>query len=148
MASRMSTAYASQFDRDLAVDGSYSLPVEGTMLSYVSRNAELLAEEFWRERPNVPAKNPSQAVRMWESVKFGRELEPSAHGILWREVRLRLDGARRRRDVGLFADASEAAAWLDAVRRCGGSPGAKHSLDWMDEVAAAVREREPGEDDD
>jgi hypothetical protein len=86
--------YTSQDERDLMLEQRYVYEREGfpSTLALVSVKAEELAVQFfeWRCRQAFPSPIPD-ALLEYERMRFGCELYPAAHGVLWFQVRCQLE---------------------------------------------------------
>lgn len=103
-------------DRDAALDETYRLAPAVRILmdcsdrsaiaSHVCTHAQALAELFWREAPQTPGLEVDTKFSEWCSKNFGRQLEASARGVLWGEVRA-LEVGSTTRTMALFASYAE-----------------------------------------
>lgn len=95
----VATQYTMQ-DRDRNLEKTYSYhkshPFE-SMTEHISVNRDDLALEFfaWRAKQPFPEGDDEQMLGRFEEDKFGRELEPAAHGMLGFAVRYRREHMRR-----------------------------------------------------
>lgn len=78
--------YTDQRDRDRALEERWSYDRDGEIgtLAFVSAHWDVLVREFmdWYSTANVEGESKTEAVAIWESVRFGRALDRSAHGVL------------------------------------------------------------------
>jgi hypothetical protein len=101
------SVYHNQRDRDISLEASYQLsdvlraalelPARpASILAMVAQHVTDLAELFWREASLTGGVSDAVKFDSWCSRHFGRQLEPSARGLLWGEVRYRKEGVTSR----------------------------------------------------
>lgn len=151
--------YDTQRERDEALEASYQrdqaaveiIGDEASMrstLAAVSARATDFAEDFWQHRHAIGDQSIEDALLRYEARRFGRQLEPSAHWILAREVSRRLHGARRM-SPGLFASRAEEQHWTNCAIEAGGEPesgeGALEFVERVCDLATGRRWMAPAE---
>lgn len=84
----------SPVERDYSLEKSYRIHTDHpdqTVPAFVSANRDALAVEFFEWCQSSPDSDMGEQLRFWEAMKFGRELEPSAHGMMAHAVKGMLD---------------------------------------------------------